>query len=136
MNPSLTLRAWTDHLLTAQSAELPRAFRVEGKREAHPGAMLHVASVVFHVEPADDFSVRIDVQVPDDDPTLLHYAQSAVYGFLDVVMTRPYYPFRKLRLVVAELHVDPISSSLAAFRYAGRDAGTHLLAQLGARPAR
>ena len=134
MNPSFTLPAWTDHLRTARGAELPRAFRVEGKREAHPGAMLQVASVVFHVEPADDVTVRVDVPVPDDDPTLLHYAQYAVYGFLDVVMTRPYYPLRKLRLVVAELRVDPISSSLAAFRYAGREAGSHLLAQLGARP--
>ena len=121
------LAKWAGDLISGESRRLPKAFRVQGVREAHLGPRLEVARVELLAEPADDLNVVFDTSGLAPRPELPPFVESAVFGFLDVVLLAEPYPLRKMTLTVVDMEVDPVSSSVRAFRLAGREAGRRLL---------
>ena len=126
------LNEWTSDVLTRMPRKLPRPVEVEGRRDVHLGPMLQIAHVRLLVEPADAFSVSIEVPGLDAMLDGASYARAAVLGFLDVVLVAEPLPLRNIRVRVIELTIDPVSSSVAAFHMAGRAAGKRLLETLRA----
>lgn len=89
---------------------------------------MEVARIDLLVEPADLFEVV--VAVPKLAPTPEHerFIEWAIFGFLDVVMVAEPYPIKSVKLTIMDAEVDAVSSSMMAFRHAGRDAGRKFLA--------
>jgi translation elongation factor EF-G len=85
------------------------------------------ARVAFVVEPADDFEVVVAVPTMSQVPEYERFIDWSIFGFLDVVMLAEPYPIRNVRVTIVEVEVDPVSSSMMAFRHAGRDAGRKFL---------
>src|SRR5260221_14418826 len=81
------LEKWAHDLLTKQSQQLSASVRVEGVRQAHLGPRLEVAKIEFIVEPADQFDVSVELPPMVSDPNRQWFVDSAIFGFLDVVMT-------------------------------------------------
>ncbi len=82
----------------------------------------------FVVEPSDAFTVS--VEVPEGSSEVEAFVQAAVFGFLDVVLVADPVPVRNIRVRVVNIVVDPIDSSIVAFRRAGRAAGESFLHEL------
>ena len=64
--------------------------------------------------------------VPGDADSVA-FAEAAVLGVLDALITSAPYPVLKVRVVIEKIEVDPIDSSEQAFRLAGRDAALKAL---------
>ena len=121
------LEKWATGLLSSRSGRLPKAVRVGGSRKAHLGPRMEFARIELLVEPAQAFEVV--VAVPTLAPTSEHeqFIEWAIFGFLDVVMLAEPYPIKSVKITVVDAEVDAASSSMMAFRHAGRDAGRQLL---------
>ena len=118
------LEEWAADVLARRPRTLNAEIRVEGSRQAHLGPKLESARVEFVVEPAENFSTSIEVHGVSPHESM--FVRAAIIGFLDVVLLAEQ-PIRNIRLRVVAMEVDPIDSSVMAFRRAGRDAGEHLL---------
>lgn len=94
------------------------------------------ARVQFLLEPAEDLDVVFQVASIEASREQQELMESAVYGFLDVVMMAEPHPVKKMRIVVIGADVDPVSSNIAAFRLAGRDAANKLLEEIRTDPYR
>ena len=125
----MTLEAWYRDLVVRRSSTLPHSVQVEGLRRKHLGPRSEYARVVFEAVPADEFAVS-GPAVPLSDECL-DLLRSAIFGFLDVVLTAGRGPLRNVALRVVEVDCHPIDSSSMAFREAGRDAGRKLLQEIG-----
>ena len=121
------LEQWVESLVSTHSLGVSRPIRVEGVRVAHLGPKLEVARIEFLVENADAFCVV--VAEPNIDPAAyaFRYIDYAVFGLLDVLLVAEDYPLRNIRVTVVSIGIDPVSSSMMAFRRAGRDAGRKVL---------
>lgn len=130
------LQRWAQSLFSAKSRRLTRSIRVEGLRKAHLGPRMDYARVQFLLEPAEDLDVVFQVASIEASREQQELMESAVYGFLDVVMMAEPHPVKKMRIVVIGADVDPVSSNIAAFRLAGRDAANKLLEEIRTDPYR
>lgn len=126
----MTLERWTQDVLTRRSRPLPRSVQVEGVRKAHLGPMLQVASVRFVAEPAERFSVVVEVPGVEGHADRVAFIEAAVFGLLDIVLLSEPQPMREMRLRLVAAEFDPVNASVMAFRLAGRDAGQHLVEAL------
>jgi hypothetical protein len=131
------LEKWTESLLLGRSQPLTRTVRVEGVRKAHLGPRMDFAQVEFVVESADGFEVSIEVQNLEVNLEQRSFIDSAILGFLDVVMLAEPFPLKNIKLRVVGADFDPVSSNSMAFRLAGREAARKLLDEIrpGARAA-
>lgn len=121
------IEKWTENLLLSQAMTLSSTVHVEGIRKAHLGPRMEFGRVEFIIEPADGFDVSVEVANVDENTEYKWYIEWAIFGFLDVVMVGAPYPYKKLKLRVVGVEIDPIDSSQMAFRLAGRDAGRKFL---------
>jgi hypothetical protein len=55
------------------------------------------------------------------------YAEAAVMGIVDILMTAYPHPVKNVRISIEELEIHPVHSSRHAFRLAGRDAAARAL---------
>lgn len=122
---STYLERWARDAVSRQSLPLARSVHVEGVRIAHLGPRMESARVEFLLEPAQEFEVA--VELPPLGAEQAHFVESAIFGFLDVVLLAEPRPYKDMKLRVLGVDVDPVSSSLIAFRLAGRDAGRKFL---------
>ena len=125
---TIHLDEWAADVLARRSRALDAPVAVEGVRRAHLGPKLEVAAVSFVVEPSVAFSVSVEVS--EGSSELAAFVRAAVFGFLDVVLVADPMPVRNILVRVVNIEVDPIDSSIVAFRRAGRAAGEHFLHQL------
>ncbi len=63
----------------------------------------------------------------DEQSPQYHYVQEVIVGFLDAVLVSDYYPCRSLSVTVKSIELDEVSSTRAAFRKAGKDAGNKFM---------
>lgn len=105
-----------------------------GVREAHLGPRMDCARVEFLLEPAEELDVVVQVVGVDASREKQQFIESAVHGFLDVVMLDTPYPINKMRVAVVGADFDPVNSNSVAFRLAGRDAAKKLLAEIRSDP--
>jgi hypothetical protein len=125
------LENWGESLIQSRSLALTKSVRVEGLRKAHLGPRMDFARVEFVVEPADEFSVAVEVPNLDVTAEQQTFLEWAMFGFLDVVMMTEPYPTKSIRLTVTSAEFDPVSSNMVAFRLAGRDAGRKFVEEIG-----
>ena len=130
------LQKWAQSLVSVKSRLLTRTIRVEGVREAHLGPRMDFAKVEFLLEPAEELDVVLQVAGIEASREQQQFVESAVYGFLDVVMMAEPYPVKKMRITVVGADVDPVNSNMFAFRLAGRDAAKKLLEEIRTDPYR
>jgi hypothetical protein len=128
------LGEWSAGLLASRSLVVTQAVRVEGIRKAHLGPRLEFARVEFAIEPATDFTVTKGDAIKFCGADEMKFIDWAVFWFLDIVMTTESYPAKNIKLTVVAAEFDPVSSSMMAFRLAGRDAGRKFIEQVKARP--
>lgn len=121
------LDRWARDAVSRQSLPLARAVHVEGVRQAHLGPRLESARVKFLLEPAKEFQVEVELPPPGGSPEQILFVESAIFGFLDVVLLAEARPYKDMKLRVLGAEVDPVNSNLIAFRLAGRDAGRKFL---------
>jgi hypothetical protein len=121
------LDRWARDAVSRPSLPLERSVRVEGVRQAHLGPRMEFARIEFLVEPAQEFQVAMELPPRDTSPEQIRFVDSAIFGFLDVVLLAEQRPYTQFKLQVVGAEVDPVSSSLIAFRLAGRDAGRKFL---------
>lgn len=121
------LERWATSILSRRSGTLTKAVRVDGVRKAHLGPRMEIARIGLLVEPAEAFEVVAGG--PAIAPTCEHerFIEWAIFGFLDVVMVAEPDPIRSVKITVVDAEVDAVSSSMMAFRHAGRDAGRRFL---------
>lgn len=88
---------------------------------------MEIARIQLLVEPSEAFEVI--VAVPTIAPSSEHerFMEWAIFGFLDVVMVADPYPIKSVKVTVVDAEFDAVSSSMMAFRHAGRDAGRRFL---------
>lgn len=121
------LEKWMEDMLSRRSRVLEAPVRVEGIRKAHLGGYLQIGQVLFVIEPANGFEISIEIANLEAKPEYKSFIESAIFGFLDVVMLAEPYPFKDLKVRVVGAEFDPVSSSVISFRLAGRDAGKKFL---------
>jgi len=124
------LEKWAENLSTVRSQPLRRTVRVEGIHKAHLGPRMEFARVEFEAEPADRFIAVVRVPGIEADVEKQRFIEWAIFGLLDVVMLAEPSPLKNMRITVLGLDVDPVDSSMMAFRLAGREAGRRLLEDL------
>ena len=107
--------------------QLKDAIRVDGVPDADLGPRTEFAKFTAIVELARMFEASF--QLPQSQLTSERqvFLDQAIFGLLDILMTRPTYPLRDIRVRVIEAEFDPIHATASAFRQAGRDAGRKLL---------
>ena len=121
------LEQWAAGFLSSRSGSLAKAVRVDGVRRVHLGPRIEIARIDLLVEPADAFQVVVAVPTVIPTPEHERFIEWAIFGFLDVVMLAEPYPIKRVRVTVVDAEVDAVSSSMMAFRHAGRDAGRKFL---------
>ncbi len=121
------LERWAHDAISRPSLSLARSVHVEGVRQAHLGPRMESARVQLLLEPAQEFQVAVELPSLNASPEQAHFVESAIFGFLDVVLHAEPRPYKDMKLRVLGVEVDPVSSSLIAFRLAGRDAGRKFL---------
>jgi hypothetical protein len=121
------LEQWAAGLISSRSGPPVLAVRVEGIRKAHFGPRFEIARIELMIEPAEAFEVI--VSMPELVPSIEsdQFIDWAIFGFLDVAMTTEPFPVKDMRITVVGIEIDPVSSSMMAFRHAGRDAGRRFL---------
>jgi hypothetical protein len=125
----MMLEQWFASFATAPAQELPTAVTSEGKRDQHLGPRWERARVRVRLEPSTRLEVQIGSSISQEAKDE-GYAEAAVMGILDVLMTACPHPVKNVRILVEDLEIDPIDSSPQAFRMAGRDAATRALQQV------
>lgn len=119
------LDSWLSDVRARPAIRFPRAVVADGERAAHLGPRNEFAKVRVKFEPADAFECSMG-GVPGDADSVA-FAEAAVLGVLDALITSAPYPVLKVRVVIEKIEVDPIDSSEQAFRLAGRDAALKAL---------
>lgn len=119
------LDSWLSDVRARPAIRFPRAIVADGERTAHLGPRNEFAKVLAKFEPADAFECSMG-DVPGDADSVA-FAEAAVLGALDVLITSAPYPILKVRVVIERIEVDPVDSSEQAFRLAGRDAALKAL---------
>src|SRR5689334_6507935 len=97
------LKKWADGLPSLYSRPARATRQVEGVRKAHLGPRLEIARVLFLVDPAEQFEVRVEVPSLEMSEENKSYVEGAVFGFLDVVMLAEPCAVRDIRLRLVEL---------------------------------
>ena len=119
------LDSWLSDVRARPAIRFPRAIVADGERTVHLGPRNEFAKVRVKFEPADAFECSMG-GVPGDADSVA-FAEAAVLGVLDALITSAPYPVLKVRVVIEKIEVDPIDSSEQAFRLAGRDAALKAL---------
>jgi hypothetical protein len=88
---------------------------------------MEIARVELLVEPAEAFEVIVAVSTIAPTSEHERFIEWAIFGFLDVVMVAEPYPIKSVKITVVDAEFDAVSSSMMAFRHAGRDAGRKFL---------
>jgi len=127
MKDYLTL--WADGLIKQNPLPLRKTITVTGERNQHLGPIWQKATVQLKVEPASSFEV-IDAVPVDAELHSFGYPDWVVLGLLDVLMVAFSAPLKTLRVILEKAEYDPVDSSPAAFRQAGRDAGRKIIEAL------
>jgi hypothetical protein len=122
------LETWLSSLLSRPTGTLVRPVRVTGIRDKHLGPRLEYAVIDLLVEPSAAFEVDMSA-LSNVTPESREFLEHAVFGVLDVIMLAEPLPIANVRIVFTDAKFDRVSSSKAAFRHAGRDAGRKLLGQ-------
>ena len=66
-------------------------------------------------------------RVSNHDARKERYLDWAVFGLMDVLLTREGAPLRDIRIILEEAEHHPVDSSPMVFRLAGRDAARKIL---------
>jgi hypothetical protein len=117
--------SWLSDVRARPAIRFPRAIVADGERTAHLGPRKEFAKVRIGFEPADSFECSTGGVSGDADSVA--FAEAALLGALDVLITSAPYPILKVRVVIEKIEADPIDSSEQAFRLAGRDAARKAL---------
>jgi hypothetical protein len=126
------LDRWAESLLARRSLPLKAAVHIVGLRKSHLGPRMDFGEVEFIAEPAGTFEVSLEVPNVGEKPEWSQFIESAIFGFLDVVMLEETYPYKNFKLRVVGAKFNPVDSNSLAFRLAGRDAGKKFLAEIRA----
>lgn len=103
--------------------------KVPGRVERHLGPRAERAAIEFEVRHFNNGPIwSTELNFPREE---LDYAEWAVFGFLDAVLTQSLAPIRDVQIIVKSMDVHPIDSSQVAFRRAGNEAGMDFLEKLG-----
>lgn len=121
---------WYDDIMRRKSRTLTVSVSVEGLHQRHVGPSIQVARLELVAEPSTSFEVVIGRDVNLDNEAAQSFLDAALYGLLDVLLVFEVYPLRDVRITITRLQIDPVSSSQMAFRLAGRDAGTKIMAEI------
>lgn len=121
------LEQWAAGLLSSRTEPLTKAVRVNGTRNVHLGPRMEIARITLLIEPAEAFEANVATPRMSAKPDQARFIEWAIFGFLDIVMVAEQYPIRSIKITVVDTEIDPVSSSMMAFRHAGRDAGRKFL---------
>lgn len=129
-----TVADWVKDLEVRPAASIDRSIQVVGLRDKHLGPRWEHARIDIVAEPADAWSVVVEIEQEGDGAAEREaLLRQALFGLLDVLVTRPPQPLLNLRVRVVGAEFDPVQANARAFRLAGRDAGEKLLEALGLR---
>lgn len=121
------LKLWADNILERKSFQLQSGFEVVGERKAHLGARCEIATIRLAVRPAESFQVYSSDLFNYSEVSENGYLDAAVFGILDVLLVGANYPLTEIAIIFRAFDIDPVESSIPAFRQAGRDAGRKIL---------
>jgi hypothetical protein len=123
------LEAWRTSLVQVRPASIRQPFTVEGSVDKHVGPRWLRARVSVIAEPAAEFSVSVELpEALAAEMERQGLTEAAVFGILDVLaLENPFVPVLGARIRFVGATVDPVDSSKAAFRLAGRDAAIKIL---------
>ena len=124
----ITLADWFKDLSSRSPATVRRPVTVIGTWETRLGARGQYAQIEIGVEPADSWAVAVELpEGAAQKPGTAAYLRSAVFGMLDIFVTRSPRPLLRIRVHIVGMDVHPVDSSEAAFRLAGKDAAQKII---------
>jgi hypothetical protein len=123
------LNQWQDGLFNSPVFRFPKLVVASGERIAHLGPRFDFARIRLRFEPAETFTVSLEGAPTDQDG--MEFAQGALFGVLDVLMTFAKCPVLNVCVTIEQMEIDEIDSNAGAFRLAGRDAAYKALENSG-----
>lgn len=126
------LDRWLANHKSRSSTTLARGGRAVGTHDLHTGPGWQFAEIEIIAEPSSE--LRVTVELPDDQRRLLDsgdFVDQAIFGLLDILATAKALPVFGVHIRLVRAKLDAVRSSKVAFRMAGRDAASKLLAEGG-----
>ena len=120
------LELWTKDKFLQKSYQLEKTIEVEGIRDKHLGPRFEYAKILVQIEPFNELDVIL-LNTDSMEDYQIEMLEASIFGLLDILLTKAPCPLKDVRITLKEFDIDPIDSSLIAFRYAGRNAGEKIL---------
>lgn len=120
------IKMWAEGMQARSSAVISSKIQVTGERNQSLGPRFQFARVQVSVEPAPEFEV-VDRTPVSKELRELDFPDWFVFGMLDVLLSAEPHPLHKIRVTLVAVEFDPIDTSAAAFRHAGRDAARKVM---------
>jgi hypothetical protein len=115
------LEDWMRELVVGWAASVEKSTQATGTWHMRASGRVQSADVLIEVEPAEDFSVSIELSREQLATEGIHeYVKATIFGVLDVFLAERTPPLREVHLTILEVKVYPVGASMRAFRQAGR----------------
>jgi hypothetical protein len=122
-----SIEDWFRAMTCEESSTVEAEGRGTGSYRKHRAGW-QSAQVEIVVEPHHGFS--LEIELPGDVITEMGregFLEAAAFGIYDVLMVEPIPPVRNVRVRIVGVQIDPVASTIFAFRMAARDAARRAL---------
>jgi len=120
---NISLDEWVNSLINRNIYWKSGSIQVTGERFKHLGGMTERASATILFKVYEKFEIIFPGEFTQEE---VLFSKSFIFGVLDSLTLCDRVRFGGMSIIVENISIDPICSTVRAFRFAGRDAGNKI----------